>query len=88
MSTFEIEDHYASLLFVLLVGFIFAGSMPILIPILLITLTIKYFITKYIFLHFNTPPPITDTTLANKITPILLFTITAYLLNSIWAFGV
>lgn len=76
------------MLFVILVGFTFAGGLPILIPILLATLIIKYFTTKYLFLHFNKPPPITDRTLANKIPPILLFTITAYLLNSIWAFGV
>ena len=76
------------MLFLLLVGFIFAGVMPILIPLLLIALTLKYFTTKYLFLHLNQPPPITDRTLANKIPPILLFIITTYMLNSIWGLGV
>jgi hypothetical protein len=76
------------MLCILLVGFIFAGAMPLLIPVLLLALTVKYFTTKYLLLHLNQPPAITDRTLANKIPPILLFIITTYLLNSIWAFGV
>lgn len=57
-------------------------------PLILVTLIAKFYAAKHLFLSMNQPPIITDRTLANKIPPILLFIITGYLLNSIWAFGV
>lgn len=70
------------------VGMTFAGGMPIMFPLILAAIVLRYFSMKYLFIHANRPPPISDRLLA-KTTPVfLLVALIAYSANTTWALGV
>jgi hypothetical protein len=67
---------------------IFAGGMPIMFPLILAALLVRYFSIKYLFIYANKPPKITDRLIAKKTSLLLLIAFFAYTINSIWALGV
>lgn len=70
------------------VGMVFAGGMPIMFPLILASLVLRYFSMKYLFIYANRPPPIIDRLFA-KATPVfLIVAILAYSVNATWALGV
>ena len=72
----------------IIVGMTFAGLMPILIPLILLNLIIKFFIFKYTFVYFNHVKKITDRLISDKCYAILIISCLAYCFNSIWGLGV
>jgi hypothetical protein len=85
---FELEDHYASCLSAIVVGMAFAGGMPIMFPLILAALLVRYFSIKYLFIYVNKPTKITDRLIASKTSVILMVAFFAYTMNSVWALGV
>lgn len=70
-----------------IVGMAFAGLMPVLIPLVLLNLILKFFLFRYTFVNFNKVSNVTDRLIADKSTPILTIACIAYCLNSIWGLG-
>lgn len=67
---------------------VFAGGMPIMFPLTLAALLVRYFSIKYLFIYVNKPPKLTDRLLATKTSLILMVAFFAYTINSVWALGV
>jgi hypothetical protein len=67
---------------------IFAGGMPIMFPLVLAALIVRYFSIKYLFIYVNKPPKLTDRLIAKKTSFIMLIAFFAYTVNSVWALGV
>lgn len=67
---------------------IFAGGMPVMFPLILAALIVRYFSIKYLFIYVNKPPKLTDRLIAKKTSTILLIVFFAYAINSVWALGV
>jgi hypothetical protein len=71
-----------------IVGLVFAGAMPVLFPLILAALIIRFYSLKYILLNANNPPKITDGLMARRIPTIIIVGIVVYTMNVIWALGV
>ena len=69
-------------------GLVFAGAMPVLIPLILAALIIRLYSLKYLLLNTNNPPRITDRLMARRIPTIIIVGIIVYTMNVIWALGV
>ena len=50
---FEIEDNYAQVLMVIVVGFMFGGGIPAMIPVCLFGLATRYIYCKIAFIRFS-----------------------------------
>lgn len=72
----------------LVVGLVFAGSMPVLFPLILTALIIRFYSLKYLLLNDNNAPKITDRLMASRIPSIIIVGILVYTMNVIWALGV
>lgn len=49
---FDIEDHYANIMMVILVGYVFSSAIPLLLPLTFIGLITRYYYFKYSFVRF------------------------------------
>jgi len=56
-------------------------------PLILVSLALRFLIAKYLFIYCSQVTRLTDRLLADKVPGFLLFAITGYLINSLWAFG-
>lgn len=72
----------------MVVGMMFSGGSPLMIPIILIGLTLKYLSAKFLFIHFNKIPDATGYYLISRTPYILLIAFIVYFVNGVWAFGV
>lgn len=72
---------------VIFVCLLFAGAMPIMIPILCASLALMFLISKYLFIYCSQVSRLTDRLLADKSPTFLFIAISGYVVNSIWAFG-
>ena len=88
LEQFELEDHFANLFMSIIVGMAFAGGIPLMFPLILLSLIVKYFSMKYLFIYTSKFPKLTDRFIVAKIPQILLITIFLYVVNTIWALGV
>lgn len=71
----------------IIVGLVFAGAMPVLFPLILVALTIRFYSLKYLLLNANNPPKITNRLIAKLIPTIIIVGIVVYTMNVIWALG-
>lgn len=72
----------------IIAGMAFAGGMPIMFPLILLSLLVRYFSIKYLFIYTSKFPKITDRLIAAKIPHLLFIVIVVYVANAIWALGV
>lgn len=84
---FEIEDHYANVLLIISTGVIFGGGIQIMMPIVLICLTIRYFYWKFTFIRFCKVPNIYNEILNDRIISILKVVLIIRCLISLYMFG-
>jgi len=67
---------------------LFSGGSPIMIPIILIGLSLKYLSAKFMFIYFNKIPDVTGPYLVSRTPLLLLVCFIVYFINTIWAYGV
>lgn len=72
----------------IVVGLVFAGAMPVLLPLILLALIIRFYSLKYLLLNVNNAPRITDRLIARRIPTIIIVGVVVYTMNAIWALGV
>ena len=87
MEEFEVADHYAAIMMLFTLGLIFAAAMPVMLVLMPLAVTVRYLITKYLFLYSHRPP-LPSANLSEAIPSIILISLTIYVLNGVWAFGV
>lgn len=57
---FEIEDHYANIIMVFLIGLAFCGGMPSMLVLSFIGIITRYIYFKWIFIRFSRVPKTID----------------------------
>lgn len=67
---------------------VFAVGLPILFPLILAALIVRFFSLKYLFIYVNRPPRLTNSHLASTTSAILFVAILCFTINGIWALGV
>lgn len=72
----------------IIVGMGFAGGIPLMFPLILLSLIVKYFSIKYLFIYTSKLPKLTDRFIVARIPQILLIAVFLYVVNTIWALGV
>lgn len=72
----------------IIVGMAFAGGMPIMFPLILLSLVVRYFSMKYLFIYTSKPPKLTDRLIATKMPHLLFIIVIVYIANTVWALGV
>ena len=85
---FDIEDHYANILMILLVTMMFSGGMPVMIPITFIGLFTRYLYFKHSFIRFCRVPKTFNESINNKVLRILPFCVFFHFAFSLWMYGV
>ena len=85
---FEIEDNYAQVLMVIVVGFMFGGGIPAMIPVCLVGLATRYIYCKIAFIRFSRVPKAFAEALNDRALRILKVTLIIRGIISIYMYGV
>ena len=86
-ARFELEMRYAYVLNTLAVCYFYAGGIPSLLPIAIVSLLITFWVDKWLLLRFYRRPPAYNAALARSMTSQMPYILLLHLSFSAWMYG-
>ena len=81
---FDLADKYVKVLAFIFVCFMYSGGVPLLLPVLVVYLTLQYWVDKWLFMRYYKIPPKFNLSIHNRSMQIVPYALILHVLMSLW----